>query len=155
MGMQRARRPGSSQLRLALRLAGAGLLIAAGAIHLDLYVTGYRSIPVIGWLFLFQVIAAFVLAVVVLASGSRLAAAAARTRPNAIVAAMMNRVILLLMSGPPLICGRRWVLAGRGLERRYGPCRWRQWPAHALQRYRGRIPLRGGSRSCPKCSCRG
>jgi predicted lipoprotein with Yx(FWY)xxD motif len=70
------RRPGSSQLRLALRLAGAGLLIAAGAIHLDLYLTGYRSIPVIGWLFLFQVIAAFVLAVVVLASGSRLAAAA-------------------------------------------------------------------------------
>ena len=67
--MQRARRPGSSQLRLALRLAGAGLLIAAGAIHLDLYLTGYRSIPVIGWLFLFQVIAAFVLAVVVLASG--------------------------------------------------------------------------------------
>jgi hypothetical protein len=42
-------------------------------IHLDLYLTGYRSIPVIGWLFLFQVI---VLAVVVLASGSRLAAAA-------------------------------------------------------------------------------
>jgi predicted lipoprotein with Yx(FWY)xxD motif len=76
MGMQRARRPGSSQLRLALRLAGAGLLIASGAIHLDLYVTGYRSIPVIGRLFLFQVIAAFVLAVVVLASGSRLAAAA-------------------------------------------------------------------------------
>ena len=71
-----ARRPGSSQLRLALRLAGAGLLIAAGAIHLDLNLTGYRSIPVIGWLFLFQVIAAFVLAVVELASGSRLAAAA-------------------------------------------------------------------------------
>lgn len=63
------------QLRLGLRLAGAGLLIATGAVHLDLYLTGYRSIPVIGWLFLFQVIAAFVLAAVVLASGSRLAAA--------------------------------------------------------------------------------
>jgi predicted lipoprotein with Yx(FWY)xxD motif len=75
-GMRRAHRRGSSQLRLGLRLAGAGLLIAAGAVHLDLYLTGYRSIPVIGWLFLFQVIAAFVLAVVVLASGSRLAAAA-------------------------------------------------------------------------------
>jgi predicted lipoprotein with Yx(FWY)xxD motif len=74
--MRRPRRPGSSQLRLGLRLAGAGLLIAAGAVHLDLYLTGYRSIPVIGWLFLFQVIAAFVLAAVVLASGSRLAAAA-------------------------------------------------------------------------------
>src|ERR1700753_181924 len=62
--------------RLALRLAGGGLLIATGAVHLDLYLTGYRSIPTIGWLFLFQVIAAFVLGAVVLASGARLAAAA-------------------------------------------------------------------------------
>jgi predicted lipoprotein with Yx(FWY)xxD motif len=76
MGMRRPRRPGSSQLRLGLRLAGAGLLIAVGAVHLDLYLTGYRSIPVIGWLFLFQVIASFVLAAVVLASDSQLAAAA-------------------------------------------------------------------------------
>jgi hypothetical protein len=38
--------------QLALRLAGAGLLIATGAIHLDLYLTGYRTIPTIGWLFL-------------------------------------------------------------------------------------------------------
>jgi predicted lipoprotein with Yx(FWY)xxD motif len=65
-----------ARARLALRLAGGGLLIAAGAIHLDLYLTGYRSIPTIGWLFLFQVIAAFVLGVAVLASGARLAAAA-------------------------------------------------------------------------------
>ena len=36
--------------RLALRLAEGGLLIATGAIHLDLYLTGYRSIPTIGWL---------------------------------------------------------------------------------------------------------
>ena len=35
--------------RLALRLAGGGLLIATGAIHLDLYLTGYWSIPTIGW----------------------------------------------------------------------------------------------------------
>jgi predicted lipoprotein with Yx(FWY)xxD motif len=42
--------------------AGAGLLVASGAIHLDLYLTGYRSIPTIGWLFLLQVIAAFALA---------------------------------------------------------------------------------------------
>ena len=61
---------------LILRVAGAGLLAATGAIHLDLYLTGYRTIPTIGWLFLLQVIAAFVLAVAVLASGSRLAAAA-------------------------------------------------------------------------------
>jgi hypothetical protein len=50
-------------LRLAgLRLAGGGLLVATGAIHLDLYLTGYRSLPAIGWLFLLQVIAAFGLA---------------------------------------------------------------------------------------------
>jgi predicted lipoprotein with Yx(FWY)xxD motif len=62
--------------RLALRLAGGGLLVATGAIHLDLYLTGYRSIPTIGWLFLLQVIAAFGLGVVVLATGGWLAAAA-------------------------------------------------------------------------------
>jgi predicted lipoprotein with Yx(FWY)xxD motif len=62
--------------RLGLRLAGAGLLAATGAIHLDLYLTGYRSIPTIGWLFLLQVITAFGLAAAVLASGSRLIAAA-------------------------------------------------------------------------------
>jgi len=65
-----------TQARLALRLAGGGLLIAAGAIHLDLYLTGYRSIPIIGWLFLFQVIVAFVLGAGVLASAARLAAVA-------------------------------------------------------------------------------
>jgi predicted lipoprotein with Yx(FWY)xxD motif len=61
---------------LILRVAGAGLLVATGAIHLDLYLTGYRTIPTIGWLFLLQVIAAFGLAVAVLLTGSRLAAAA-------------------------------------------------------------------------------
>ena len=61
--------------RAGLRLAGAGLLAVTGAIHLDLYLTGYRSIPVIGWLFLLQVIAAFGLAAAVLATGSRLSAA--------------------------------------------------------------------------------
>jgi predicted lipoprotein with Yx(FWY)xxD motif len=54
---------------LACRLAGAGLLAATAAIHLDLYLTGYRSIPTIGWLFLLQVIAGFVLAAAVLAAG--------------------------------------------------------------------------------------
>jgi predicted lipoprotein with Yx(FWY)xxD motif len=55
-------------LRWPLRLIGAGLLIATAAIHLDLYLTGYRTIPTIGWLFLLQVIAAFALAVAVLAA---------------------------------------------------------------------------------------
>jgi predicted lipoprotein with Yx(FWY)xxD motif len=66
---------GRSQ-QIGLRVAGAGLLAATGGIHLDLYLTGYRSIPTIGWLFLLQVIAAFALALAVLVSGSRLAAAA-------------------------------------------------------------------------------
>jgi predicted lipoprotein with Yx(FWY)xxD motif len=59
-----------------LRVTGAGLLIAAAAIHLDLYLTGYRTIPTIGWLFLLQVIVGFLAGAVVLVTGSRLAAAA-------------------------------------------------------------------------------
>ena len=57
-------------------MAGSGLLIATAAIHLDLYLTGYRSIPTVGWLFLLQVITAFGLGAAVLVLGSRLAAAA-------------------------------------------------------------------------------
>src|SRR6185437_16100010 len=53
--------------------AAAALLIASGAIHLDLYVTGYTSIPTIGQLFLLQIIAAFVLAVAIPLTGHRLA----------------------------------------------------------------------------------
>jgi predicted lipoprotein with Yx(FWY)xxD motif len=74
--VEKRQRAGLDWPRLGLRLAGAGLLAATGATHLDLYLTGYRSIPVIGWLFLLQVIAAFGLAAAVLVSGSRLAALA-------------------------------------------------------------------------------
>lgn len=68
--------PGSNWQWIAVRVIGAGLLFATGAIHLDLYLTGYRTIPTIGWLFLLQVIAAFGLGAVILVSRSRLAAAA-------------------------------------------------------------------------------
>jgi predicted lipoprotein with Yx(FWY)xxD motif len=61
--------------RSASGIAGAALLVASGSIHLDLYLTGYRSIPTIGWLFLLQVIAAYVLAVAILLTGHWLAAA--------------------------------------------------------------------------------
>ena len=54
-----------------LRVAGSALLIATAAIHLDLYLTGYRTIPTIGWLFLLQVIAAFGLGLAVLAIPGR------------------------------------------------------------------------------------
>ena len=57
-------------------MIGAALLVATGAIHLDLYLTGYRTIPTIGWLFLLQVITAFGLGTIVLVSSSRLVAAA-------------------------------------------------------------------------------
>ncbi|HUA41977.1 MAG TPA: hypothetical protein VMA32_10445 [Streptosporangiaceae bacterium] len=58
------------------RLAGTGLLWATAALHLDLYLTGYRTIPTIGWLFLLQIVAAFGLGLLVLVSRSRLVAAA-------------------------------------------------------------------------------
>ncbi|MBO0713970.1 MAG: hypothetical protein J2O39_01740 [Acidimicrobiales bacterium] len=51
-------------------VAGSGLVVTAGAIHLHLWMVNpdYRDISVIGPLFLFQSIAAFVLAVALLAS---------------------------------------------------------------------------------------
>ncbi len=73
---QHPNRPQRAWQQLALRVAGAGLLAATGAIHLDLYLTGYRTIPTIGVLFLLQIIAAFVLAAVVGLLGSRLGAVA-------------------------------------------------------------------------------
>ena len=59
-----------------LRVAGAALLAGSASIHLYLFLTGYRSIPIIGWLFLLQVIVAFVLAAGALVTFSRVAAAA-------------------------------------------------------------------------------
>ena len=59
-----------------LGIVGAALLVASGAIHLDLYLTGYRTIPTIGPLFLLQVIAAFALAAAILVTGSWVAEAA-------------------------------------------------------------------------------
>src|SRR6478672_2542352 len=71
---EHAGRPAADWPGIILRAAGSGLLIATAAIHLDLYLTGYRTIPTIGWLFLLQVIAAFGLGLVVLAIPRRLAA---------------------------------------------------------------------------------
>src|SRR5260370_34474144 len=51
-------------------IVGAALLVASGAIHLDLYLTGYRTIPTIGPLFLLQVIAAFLLAIAIPLTGN-------------------------------------------------------------------------------------
>jgi plastocyanin len=59
--------PGPRRL-LAPRLAGAALLVATAGIHLDLYLTGYRLIPVIGVLFLLQVAGGFVIAAAIVAT---------------------------------------------------------------------------------------
>jgi predicted lipoprotein with Yx(FWY)xxD motif len=72
----RHRRPKPSRRQLWLQAAGAVLLAGSASIHLTLYLTGYRSIPTIGWLFLVQFVVAFVLAVGALVTHSRLAAAA-------------------------------------------------------------------------------
>ncbi|MGH8989113.1 MAG: cupredoxin domain-containing protein [Acidimicrobiales bacterium] len=52
-----------------LSAAGAVLLLVTAGIHLDLYLTGYKSIPTIGALFLLQVAAAIALALGVLGLG--------------------------------------------------------------------------------------
>jgi predicted lipoprotein with Yx(FWY)xxD motif len=65
-----------SRLQLRLRISGALLLAVSAGIHLDLYLTGYRKIPTIGWLFLLQVIVGFTLTIAALVTRSRLAAAA-------------------------------------------------------------------------------
>jgi predicted lipoprotein with Yx(FWY)xxD motif len=69
---EHAEPPPHGWARIVLRVVGSGLLIATAAIHLDLYLTGYRTIPTIGWLFLLQVIAAFGLGLAVLVIPGRL-----------------------------------------------------------------------------------
>jgi predicted lipoprotein with Yx(FWY)xxD motif len=75
VGRHRRRRAGS-WFEVRLRAAGALLLAGSAGIHLALYLTGYRSIPTIGWLFLVQLVVGFLLAVAVLVTRSRLTAAA-------------------------------------------------------------------------------
>src|SRR6201997_5900848 len=72
---EHAERPVSDWPDIIVRVAGSGLQIATAAIYLVLYVTGYRTIPTIGWLFLLQVIVASGLALAVLAIPRRLAIA--------------------------------------------------------------------------------
>jgi predicted lipoprotein with Yx(FWY)xxD motif len=134
--------PAGRPVGLALRIVGAGLLAATGAIHLDLYLTGYRNIPTIGWLFLLQVIAAFVLALAVLISRSWLVAAAGagfalsvlggyllsvwiglfgfkEVRTTAgIVAGIIEVVTFAVLAAYCLIAGRDKAAAGTGVAAR-------------------------------------
>jgi predicted lipoprotein with Yx(FWY)xxD motif len=86
----RADRGSTPQLRL--RIAGALLLAVSAGIHLDLYLTGYRKIPTIGWLFLLQVIVGFVLTIAALVTRSRLAAAASAALALSTLAAYLLAV---------------------------------------------------------------
>jgi hypothetical protein len=106
-----------------LRMAGAGLLIAAGATHLDLYLTGYRTIPTIGWLFLLQVIAAFGLGLAVLAIGGRRDALAVQLIPDLpgsvpFAAVLIDAQDLLFQRGVVHRSGRRRPRPGRVVSRR-------------------------------------
>src|ERR1700724_2856359 len=83
---ENAERPAPGWPAVILRVVGSGLLIATAAIHLDLYLTGYRTIPTIGWLFLLQGIAAFGLGLAVLAIPGRLVL----PRPKAAITCSRN-----------------------------------------------------------------
>ena len=81
-----------SGLQLRLRISGALLLAVSAGIHLDLYLTGYRKIPTIGWLFLLQVIVGFMLTIAALVTRSRLAAAASAALALSTLAAYLLAV---------------------------------------------------------------
>ena len=70
-----ARSPSATWWQL-VRLLGFAMLVVTGAIHLDLYLTGYRSLPTIGPLFLLQVISSFLIATAVAVFSLRLVAIA-------------------------------------------------------------------------------
>ncbi len=57
---------------LAVRVVGAALLLATGAIHLKLWLDGYRAIPWIGPLFLANAVLGLFVALVVLLAPTRL-----------------------------------------------------------------------------------
>ena len=57
----------SRRLEVPVGALGVGLLWATAAVHLHLYAIGYRSIAVIGWLFLVQGIIGSVLGLAILA----------------------------------------------------------------------------------------
>jgi predicted lipoprotein with Yx(FWY)xxD motif len=86
------RRYHGSTPQLGLRISGAVLLAVSAGIHLDLYLTGYRKIPTIGWLFLLQVIVGFMLTIAALATRSRLAAAASAALALSTLAAYLLAV---------------------------------------------------------------
>src|SRR5580704_16045218 len=114
---ENAERPAPGWPALILRVVGSGLLIATAAIHLDLYLTGYRTIPTIGWLFLLQVIAAFGLGLAVLAIPRRpvagvLASRLAATAGAGFAVATLGGYLLSVWTG---LFGFKEVRTGAGI----------------------------------------
>lgn len=83
---------------------GAAMVVWSGAIHLDLWTAGYRSLPTIGWLFLFQAVVAFVAGATVVVT-RRVEAAAAGA-------------LLLASTAMGLVWSVEWGLFG--FQDRYG-----------------------------------
>ena len=68
-------RPGAGRLAVACRLLGAAGVAAAGAIHFQLWATGYNVIAVIGPLFLLDAVGSWLLALLLAGSRFRVLAA--------------------------------------------------------------------------------
>ena len=84
-------------LSRSLRLVAAGLVLAGGLIHYDLWVGGYRSIPSIGPLFITNLVASVLVAVALLASGRpAVVAAGAAVSIGSLGALVASRTVGLL-----------------------------------------------------------
>jgi len=81
--------------RRAALFAGSAALLATGGIHLDLYLTGYRHIPTIGWLFLLQCIVAILLGIAALVTATPVVALAG----SGFAAATLGGYVLSLWTG--------------------------------------------------------
>src|SRR5690242_7762211 len=77
---------------MALRIAGALLVLAAGAIHLYLYFDYFHSVHVVGVLFLLNAAAAAVIGAALIVSANRLIAAAGIAYSAATLAAFLISV---------------------------------------------------------------
>jgi hypothetical protein len=75
------------------RVAGAGLLVWMGWIHLHLWSAGYKHLPSIGTLFLLNFIGAVVLAVAVLAAPRRYLAVAAGAGALMVAGTLVSLII--------------------------------------------------------------
>lgn len=152
-------------LTAALRWATAGTLAAGGFVHAQLYVDGYRFVPVVGPLFLLQASVSFALAAL-LAAGTPpllLRAAAAGVALGALGGFAASRtvgvfgftehglrpapqaVLSLLAETGTLLCLAAWQLAraaGRGQDARPGhlePRPGSAWPSPRLRELRDTV----------------